>query len=103
VIFFKTYAKKEPIKTPKQTPTCAYEPSVPDISVGDSYLMIRGARALKKPTQNPWQSLRKIRIGKYCIYIKTPTRKANKLMSRRQFLNWVRFTFLIIWQSERSY
>jgi hypothetical protein len=53
--------------TPKVTKSIAYEPSVPDISVGDNYLIIRGTMALKAPTQSPWQSLKTINKGKYLI------------------------------------
>ncbi len=63
VIFFNKYVKNDPKKTPIQTLSCAYEPSVPDIYVGASYFIMSGASALNTPTQNPWQSLKKMSDG----------------------------------------
>ena len=50
--------KNVPKKTPKVTLNWLKVPRVPDISVGESYLTIKGAIALKNPTQNPWQTLK---------------------------------------------
>lgn len=52
--------KKVPKKTPNVTLNWLKVPRVPEISVGDNYFAIKGAIALKNPTQNPWISLKKI-------------------------------------------
>lgn len=67
VIFFRIYVKMQPVNTPRHTFNWVYDPKVPEISVGESSLTISGAIALKKPTQNPWQSLKKMSRGKYSM------------------------------------
>jgi len=61
VAFLRIYVKKLPRKTPKVTDNWLKVPRVPDISVGESYLTINGATALKNPTQNPWTTLKNIK------------------------------------------
>ena len=46
VILNKIYLKMQPKKTPMVTRSCAYDPRVPLISVGDSSFIIRGATEL---------------------------------------------------------
>lgn len=77
----------QPVNTPRHTSNWVYDPKVPEISVGESSLTIKGAIALKNPTQNPWQSLKKMSNGKYSMYISAPTVKAKAFMMSRHFLN----------------
>ncbi len=67
VAFFRIYAKMHPVNTPRQTLSWVYDPKVPEISFGDSSLTMSGAMALKKPTQKPWQILKKTSVGKYLM------------------------------------
>jgi len=52
----------QPKNTPKQTNNPEYDPSVPLISVGDIYFMIKGAIALYAPTHNPCKNLKIRRV-----------------------------------------
>jgi hypothetical protein len=62
-------------------------PSAPEISIGESYLIINGIIVVKNPALNPCRNLQRIKTGKLFINITQLAAKHKALIKYKLFLN----------------